>query len=274
MGLIVICRLNVQVIDISQRFWILAFGLPLKLKLVAIDVELLLFSIFLLLLRNVLIVKPKPEWERGAYIKLALKWHGSWELCHNLLWNDETKPDSFGVHLLRVLHKSEKLEKLLLIFLGNTDSCVLHWDFNELFVQFVENDLNSYDNGSLLGELEGVRLEAKEHLHDSLLVRVDYWAVRAEIPRLVLSNIDKLCIEVNCLLLCLLSLNAHYFVYTLPDVKALEILSELIGFDLGIIEEILHHETHNVSRGLLHLQAFVKVFKDSFALDVFFRTVV
>ena len=79
-----------------------------------------------------------------------------------------------------------------------------------------------------------------------MLVGVDDWTVRAEIPRLVLTNIDELCIEVNCLLLCLLPLDAHHFVYTLPDVEALEILSELIGFDLGIIEEILHHETHNI----------------------------
>ena len=83
---------------------------------------------------------------------------------------------------------------------------------------------------------------------------MDYWTKLTEVATLIFANVDELWVEINGLLLSFLSLDAHYLVYTFPNIKALQILSELICFYLCIIKQILHHKAHNICRALLHLE--------------------
>ena len=86
---------------------------------------------------------------------------------------------------------------------------------------------------------------------------MDYWTKLTEVATLIFANVDELWVEINGLLLSFLSLDAHYFVYTLPNIKALQILPELISLYLCIIKQILHHKAHNIRRTLLHLESLM-----------------
>ena len=141
---------------------------------------------------------------------------------------------------------------------------------NEFFIKFVEYDLNSDYNRALLCELKGITLEPKKNLHDPLFIRVDYWTKLTMVTTLIFTNVDEFRIEINRLLLSLLSLDTHYFVYAIPDIEALQVFPELICLNLSIIKEVLHHETHDIGRGLLHLETLMEILQNTFTLDVFF----
>lgn len=55
-----------------------------------------------------------------------------------------------------------------MIFFINSNACINHWNFKVLAIYFG----NNFDFSSL-GVLQGVRLQVKEDLHDSLLIAVD-----------------------------------------------------------------------------------------------------
>ena len=70
------------------------------------------------------------------------------------------------------------------------------------------------------------------------------------------SNIDKLDIKLDIFSNGFLLLYAHDFLYSLSNVKDLNILSELAFLDLRKVQQILNNEEHKLRRRFLHFLSF------------------
>ena len=128
-----------------------------------------------------------------------------------------------------------------------------------IFILFFDY-ANFYFNFTMLGELKGVWLETKEHLHDSMFVSGDHRRIKEILIILcvILSlNICESWKELDFLIKSFLTLNAHYFFDRVNNIKCCDVSSELAGFDLSIIKQILNNKAHQTTGTFLHFQSFV-----------------
>lgn len=96
-----------------------------------------------------------------------------------------------------------------------------------------------------------------------MLVTVDPRRVVSLLPdALVRGDVLKVDIELDVLVLGLLSLDAHHLLNRLSDVKHLEVVSKLVTLDLGKVEHILNDEVHQLSGVLLDFLALIELFED------------
>ena len=61
-------------------------------------------------------------------------------------------------------------------------------------------------------------------------------------------DVDELCRELKIQIMCLLPLDAHHFLNTLPNVELFEDLPELVRLYLSVVKHILDNKAHNVGR--------------------------
>ena len=76
---------------------------------------------------------------------------------------------------------------------------------------------------------------------------------------LVLRYIEILDKEVKLFFLSFFALYAHYLLNSFPDVKNLDIPSELFGFDLCVVKHVLDQKVHKRGRVLLDLQTVLQL---------------
>ena len=105
-------------------------------------------------------------------------------------------------------------------------------------------------------KLESVRDEVVQDLHHTLLIGL---------YRLVLSILSSLELRVDRIQSHLVAVHVephfvhlHHLVYTVLDVKLLDIPSELFGFDLGEVKQVLDKERHHLCRRFVDLQPIVE----------------
>ena len=241
---------------------------PFKNKIIWIQLE-----VFVILLLNRLIevglflLKHELESEGWPLSWLWFEGDATIILFDDQLCNHESKTNAFGVHLLRVAYKAKKLEKLSMILLVYANACV-NYRYLEESVLVLGNNFHLDLHETLLGELEGIWLNSKEHLHNPLVIPKHERAVSSQGIWLIslLIDINKLCCEVNVQVSCFLPLDAHDFLNALPDVKLLVDLSEFVRLDLCIIKHILHYEAHDIGWRLLDFNAILQFLYDFNAL--------
>jgi hypothetical protein len=83
---------------------------PFKFKLVGIDLEFIFLLPHDIGIHHLLLINFELKSKGRSNIQLGLKAHGAIELFNNLLRNDETKANAFGVHLFRILNETKQLE--------------------------------------------------------------------------------------------------------------------------------------------------------------------
>jgi hypothetical protein len=76
---------------------------------------------------------------------------------------------------------------------------------------------------------------------------------------LILSNIDKVGDELNALILSNFPLDFHDFFHSFSHVKGFDVFSKLPRLDLGVIKQVLDHETHQVGRRFLNAQTIFEL---------------
>jgi len=96
------------------------------------------------------------------------------KLFDDPLRNNKSEPYSILIVLLCALNESKELEYLVLVLPWNADSSILDYHFQILSFLLVDN-LHSNGHTAFPGELQRIRLEVEQHLHDSLLICVEYW---------------------------------------------------------------------------------------------------
>lgn len=145
---------------------------------------------------------------------------------------------------LGFLKKAEKLEKLLLVLLRYSDTGVFNLNLEELI-----GNSHSYVDLSVLGELKSIALQAKEHLHHSLLVWVHHEVVLAtkklEIQLSLLFiflNVLKGCVQLDIIVLSLPLLYEHDVFNSWDNVELNDVFPEVTRLDLSIIKEVLNDE--------------------------------
>ena len=69
-------------------------------------------------------------------------------------------------------------------------------------------------------------------------------------------DIRECAVELYFLIICFLSLDAHYFLYRVYYIKIGYVLPELAGFDLSEIEQVLNDEAHDAGGVFLDFEAF------------------
>ena len=129
-------------------------------------------------------------------------------------------------------------------------------------------NFNKCLNFSFFCKFQGVWLQTKQDLHDSMLIAADHGRVRIEN---VFSDIYKGYIKVNFLVNSFLSLDAHYLFNGLFDIEHFKILSKFSSFYLCEVKKILNYEIHELSRILLHFFWFVEFVQDGQTLLVIVR---
>ena len=72
--------------------------------------------------------------------------------------------------------ESKQLEQPLLIIIAYSDATILYRYFYETCL-ILSSHFDQYPDITNLGKLECIRLEPKQHLHESLLVCLDVWVI-------------------------------------------------------------------------------------------------
>ena len=134
---------------------------PFKYKIVTIELEQILLNVSLLSLQ---LDSKSKSW---SFAQFRIECYFTIKLLNNLIRQHQPQPNSLWINLVFLL-KSKQFFKLFMIFFINSNACINHWNFKVLAIYFG----NNFDFSSL-GVLQGVRLQVKEDLHDSLLIAVD-----------------------------------------------------------------------------------------------------
>ena len=90
-----------------------------------------------------------------------------------------------------------------------------------------------------MSELECIRLEAEQHLHYPLLIRIYHVTI---FFRLGLPYIDETCEKLCLVVLCFPFLDQNHIFHSLDDVKLLHVYSKFALLDLGEIQHVLYHK--------------------------------
>lgn len=165
------------------------------------------------------------------------------------------------------MKESEELEEFVLI---------LYWDANTsicdgyLKVGISHLRLNDFDAGiylAFLSELDGIWLDAQQHLHNSIFIAVHdgtvFWYDGAGT---LIAYVFENGIEFNTFVFGLLSQNAHHFLDWVSHVELSEVVPELIILYLREVKHILDNKVHHLSRVLLGGFTLVKLLQDLDAL--------
>ena len=123
----------------------------------------------------------------------------------------------------------------------------------------ISRDLSYFDNDlhlTIMSELESIRLETEQHLHDPLFIRVYQAAIFSQ---LALTNVYKTCKKLCFVVLCFPFLNQNHIFYRLDDVKLLYVYSEFALLDLGEIQHVLDHKLEAEWAWLLHFDSIVQL---------------
>ena len=125
-------------------------------------------------------------------------------------------------------------------------------------LSYLNNDLHL----AIMSELESIRLEAEQHLHDPLLVRIDQAAVFSQLG---LTNVDETCEKLCLVVLCFPFLDQNHISHSLDDVKLLHVYSEFALLDLGEIQHVLDHKLEAERARLLHFDSIVQLVESKLA---------
>ena len=179
------------------------------------------------------------------------------ELLDNFLRDNEAEPDSILVVLGCALDEPEQLEQLVLVLVRDADSSVIYRYLQILAasLRFRLQDLRRHNDASTLGELESIRLQIQQHLHDPLLVRVEERAeASGRLPdefiqlvvALFLAEVREPGPELDSGLVSFLTLNAHDLLDSFSDVEWFDVGPEFTRLDLGVVQEVLNEEAHQL----------------------------
>ena len=138
----------------------------------------------------------------------------------DVLSDVEPKSDSVLIKLLLVLKDSKGLEKLLLVFWRDSDSCVNHFNNQVLFTVIKILSRNPDSDLSALREFEGVRLETEDHLLDPHLVGADHAVLGVN------ANVFSVKLQIFSLGLVLLDFQNN--IHCVLEFKELDVLSEFL----------------------------------------------
>ena len=97
--------------------------------------------------------------------KIGFELNAALELLDNFLRDDESKTYATCVHVSGVADEAKELEKLDLVLFFDADASV--HDFHK---KKAINDVHPDLNAALLRELNSIRLQVEQHLHDPLFV--------------------------------------------------------------------------------------------------------
>lgn len=147
-----------------------------------------------------------------------------------------------SVSALRALKETKELEKLLLVLLRYSDSCVLNTDTYKFVVTLTGN----CDDSIFIGKLKRVGKQVKNHLENSLVIRVNHTLLKTE-----------LCHDLDALLFGLVLLDINDLIDAGVNIEPLFLLSEFSVLQLGKVEKIIGERYHNLRAGVLEYQAFV-----------------
>jgi hypothetical protein len=159
------------------------------------------------------------------------------EFVNNLVRNYKTQAYSVFVQLLPVLNEPKQLEKFRLIFFFDSNACVFY-RYHEEKVLTNPFHFDKYGDPSFCSKLECIRLKTKKHLHHSLFVSSDQWAVMSSFQYIFMPMLAKVLVnslKVYTSLFCFVSLDAHDFFDTVPDVEYAYVLTELSCLDLCVV---------------------------------------
>ena len=216
-------------------------GFPLELQLVWVEHKFLFLATECFDKHFFSAFKFKLENKCRANVWLRFNCDYTSKLLNYLLGYHKSKPDSINVHLPRVLHKSKQLKELFLILLTDAYASVNNRDLKNAGNLFGPNV-----HSTLLCELKGIWLNPKENLHNPLFITVDVRARKS----------NEFGCKFKTLIQSLLSLDWHHFFNHLFDVECLVNFSEFLRFNLCKVKQVLNHEAHYTSWGLLDFMAF------------------
>lgn len=189
----------------------------------------------------------------------------SFKLRHNAFCDHQTKADSLGVHLLRVLNETEQLEEFSLILLTYADPSILNRNLD--FLVFNKhaslNDFDIYLNSAFTSEFDGVCLQCEKNLHDPLLITLNIWGEYTFLLRsFTLWNILILNLKTDSFCLSIKSLYLHNFFDGVPNIELGDVLPKFPRLNLGVIEEVFDQGTHEFQRRFLDCQTFPQFLND------------
>lgn len=177
---------------------------------------------------------------------LRCKVHLSSQLWHDLLWDHQPKANAIDVSLLGILDKTKQFEKLRFVLVFYPQTCVDHFDFEELVFLLSQNSNTNLDRPSH-SKLKCIRLKIQNHLHNPVFVR--------QHDRTKASQIDFFCwnryvfksrTELDVPWLRAHSLNRNDFFNNFANVKGSNIDSEFSCLELGEVKEVRNNIGHQI----------------------------
>jgi hypothetical protein len=114
---------------------------------------------------------------------------------------------------------------------------VFHRYSQEFIVLYANRDFYA----TFSSELDCIRLQIDQYLHDSLLIMIDNW-IMTKSPVLVESH--ELWFKSNTFSISLSLLDTDNLFDDFPYVEVVQLLSETSSFDKWIVDEIFHQVSH------------------------------
>ena len=168
-----------KIIDISYLLVVMVgdIRLPFKYKVVLVCFVYVEVEIFLVHYDLVHVGKLETECKCWSFFWLWCKIDATFKLVHDILTYNKAQADPIRVLWGGSLKKSKQLEQFTLFFKWNTNSSVDDWNLQVLVLVFILMYHGIDFNFSLLSNLDGIWLQPKQYLLDSLLIAIDKGAV-------------------------------------------------------------------------------------------------
>jgi len=179
------------------------------------------------------------------------------ELFNQLLWDNQSEANTFSVHGLGIFDESKKFKELVLVRVGDTNTCVSYFHLQIPMLSF-DNNLHVYLHFASFCKLQGVWLQIQKDLHQPRLVSHDMGIIHfrpeslSGIPTVYVQIIGS---QIYLLFLSFILLDVYNSIDRLPHVKPNLIFPEAPIFNLRKIKQILDDVAHQRGGTVLLLEA-------------------
>ena len=194
---------------------------------------------------SIRVIHFESKCEYWALFRNRLERYVAPKSLHNLFRDCQTKSNAVSVHLFDVLNISEKLEQLVLIFIGNSHSCIFYRNFKKIV-----SDVNIDLNLTFFSEFKGVWKQTQKHLHDPILICINHGTMLKATLKIRDGVIG--CEKLNAVFLSNVFEHSHYCWNCVFYVEFFQVLLELSWFYLREIQKIFDHKSHYICRGFLY----------------------